>query len=91
LLGFVVSVASKSAGALLVFCYLVVAPSAGLIIGKSLATVFIVSLVISIFATIAGLFISFSLDFPASQMITIALCGLLLIASLIKRMIRISG
>jgi hypothetical protein len=53
-LGLVVSGASKVAGALLVFCYLVVAPSAALLVTRRLTTALVLSAGVTLVSTLGG-------------------------------------
>jgi len=73
-LGLAVSAASKIAGALLVFCYLVVAPSAALLIARRLWAVMLGSAVVAVFATLGGLYLSFSRDLPTNQTVAALAC-----------------
>jgi zinc transport system permease protein len=85
-LGLTISVSTKTAGLLIVFCYLVVAPTGALLIAKKLLTVLIVSVASAITCTIIGLYLSFSYDLPTNQIIAVATClwvGLTLIIKLL--------
>ncbi len=69
-----VSAASKVAGALLIFCYLVVAPSAALLLVNGFWRVMGTALIGAIVPTLVGLYWSFSRDLPANQVIALASC-----------------
>ena len=81
-LGLTVSAASKVAGALLVFCYLVAAPSAALLLSRKLWRVLAVAPAVAVVATVAGLYVSFRRDLPTNQTIAVAACALLGLAAL---------
>jgi len=76
-LGLAVSAASKVAGALLVFCYLVVAPSTGLLLSRKLWLVLMISAIAAVGATMGGLYVSFSRDLPTNQTIAASSCVVL--------------
>jgi ABC-type Mn2+/Zn2+ transport system permease subunit len=76
-LGLAVSAASKVAGALLVFCYLVVAPSAALLLSRRLGVVLGLAVLLAVASTLGGLAWAVSRDLPANQTIAVAACGLL--------------
>lgn len=79
-LGLAVSAASKVAGALLVFCYLVVAPSAALLVTRRLGWVMAVAAAAGVFATVAGLYGSIAFDLPTNQTVAVAACALFALA-----------
>lgn len=90
-LGVAVSAASKVAGALLVFCYLVVTPSAALLVSKRLWLVLVSAVVVSVVATMFGLVWSFRSDLPTNQAVAAAACGLfavVLVVVAIRRLVR---
>lgn len=78
-LGLVVAAASKAAGALLVFCYLVVPPAGALLLTRRLGRVLGLAAGLACLATLAGLAISFTADLPTNQTICLAACGILLL------------
>ncbi len=82
LLGVIVATVSKVAGALLVFCYLVVPPAMALLLSRRLAMVMTLAAVISVLITIIGLSVSFVGDLPTNQTICVVACSALLIESL---------
>ncbi len=93
-LGLAVSAASKVAGALLVFCYLVVAPSAALLLSRRLWLVLPLAALAAVAATLVGLYVSFSRDLPTNQTIAVATCVVLiaaLLASIVRRVLAIRG
>ena len=74
-LGLAVSAASKAAGALLVFCYLIVAPSAALLLSKRLWIVLILAVLFAVSSTLVGLYLSVSHeDLPMSQTLAVTTC-----------------
>jgi len=80
LLGLVVAVASKVAGTLLVFCYLIVPPTLALLLSRRLWLVMMLAVAVAIVATLAGLCISFKADLPTNQTICVTMCILLALA-----------
>lgn len=74
-LGVAVSAASKVAGALLVFCYLVVTPSSALLLSKRLWLVMLSAVLVSVAATMIGLVWSFRSDLPTNQAVAAVACG----------------
>ncbi len=68
-----VSASAKTVGAILVFSYLVIAPSAGLLVSKTLAGVMSFAVLFSVFSTIAGLYLAIVFDLPANQIIVLLL------------------
>ncbi len=83
-LGLTVSAASKVAGALLVFCYLVVAPSSALALARRLWLVFVLSGLSAALSTLIGLHWAFSHDLPANQTIAVVSCVLFGLALLVS-------
>jgi ABC-type Mn2+/Zn2+ transport system permease subunit len=75
-LGVAVSASSKVAGALLVFCFLVVTPSTALMLSKRLWLVMVSAVVVSLLATAFGLIWSFRSDLPTNQAVAASACGL---------------
>mgnify|MGYP000302067711 CR=1 FL=1 len=84
LLGLVVATASKVAGALLVFCYLVVPATVALVLARRIQTVLILATVVSAVFTLVGLAVSFAADLPTNQTICTAGCALAVTAWLIR-------
>ena len=87
-LGLAVSAASKVAGALLVFCYLVVAPSTALLLSRKLWLVLLMSVIAAVAATMSGLYVSFSRDLPTNQTIAATACvvfGCAVLISIIRK------
>jgi zinc transport system permease protein len=83
LLGLVVSGASKSGGALLVFCQLVVVPATALLLARRLWVVIGISVAVGLATTWAGLLTAYSADLPANPTIIGLSCLLLMgVASL---------
>ncbi len=76
MLGIMISAASRIAGALLIFCYLVVCPAAALVASKRIRTVLLAAPAASMSATFIGMVISFHYDLPTNQTICITSCAL---------------
>ena len=74
LLGLVVAAASKVAGALLVFCYLVLPATVALLLARRIHLVLILSAAVAAAFTLGGLAISFAADLPTNQAICAAGC-----------------
>lgn len=87
-LGIGVAAASKVAGALLVFCYLIAPPAIGLLLAKRLWLVMTLACLAAVLATLAGLGVSFTRDLPTNQTICIVTCGLLGGLSLLLPLLR---
>jgi zinc transport system permease protein len=74
-LGLAVSAASKVAGAMLVFCYLVVAPAAALVLCRRLWLVMLTAASLAVAATVCGMCWSVSADLPTNQTIAVTTCA----------------
>ncbi len=83
-LGLAVSAASKVAGAMLVFCYLVVAPAAALVLSRRLWLVMCAAAFIAIACTLLGLYESIAQDLPTNQTIAVMTCGGFVLVLLVK-------
>ncbi len=83
-LGLVVSAASKVTGAVLVFCYLVVTPSAALLLSRRLWVVLVLAPALSVIATIGGLVLSYHFDLPTNQTVSVAACILFVASALFR-------
>ncbi|MBT3290685.1 MAG: metal ABC transporter permease [Victivallales bacterium] len=79
-LGLAVSAASSVAGALLVFCYLVVAPAAALLLSRRLWLVMTLAAGIAIACTVIGMVLSFTRDLPTNQTIAVCTCAAFVVA-----------
>ena len=88
-LGLAVSAASKVAGALLVFCYLVVAPSVALLLSRRLWLVMTAAVLVATVSTMLGLYWSFSRDLPTNQTIAVTTCGGFVLVLLVGHLRRI--
>ena len=84
LLGVAVATASKTAGALLVFCYLVAPPAIALLMSRRLDRVLLLAGLAAAAGTLAGLAVSFAADLPTNQTICAVLCVLFLLALPLK-------
>ncbi len=93
LLGLVVSGASKSGGALLVFCQLVVVPATALLLARRLWAVIGTSVAVGMLTTWSGLLIAYRVDLPANPTIIGLSCLLLIAVALVRAVIdnRASG
>ena len=76
-LGMIISSAAKTAGSLLVFCYLVVPPATGLLLSRRLWAVMLLASMCGVLATFIGLTASYHWDLAGNQCIIIAACVLL--------------
>ncbi len=85
MLGIVISATSQIAGALLVFCYLVVCPATALVLSKRIRVVLLIAPVLGMAATFLGMVVSFEHDFPTNQTICIISCILFAVGAAAKR------
>lgn len=79
-LGLTVSSSTKVAGALLIFCYLVVAPAAALLLSRRFWLVISLALGGSLISTFWGMYLSFSHDLPTNQTIAVVTCTFFVLA-----------
>jgi zinc transport system permease protein len=86
LLGLVVSGASKSGGALLVFCLLVVTPATALLLARRLWAAIITAMALGVITTWAGLLAAYRIDLPANPTVIGLACLLLILVSGIRNM-----
>ncbi len=75
----VISSASKLGGMILVFCYLVIPPMAGLLLCVRLRHVFVTAQILAVFSTLAGFYVSYHYDLPVNPCIAAAGTFLLLL------------
>lgn len=87
-LSIAVSAASKTAGALLTFCFLVLPASTGLVLSNSLHAALAYTMATAIFGLFAGLFVSFAWDLPANQAIAAVSCLFFFCAWTVKACVR---
>ncbi|MBN2161448.1 MAG: metal ABC transporter permease [Pontiellaceae bacterium] len=87
-LGIVIAATSQIAGALLIFCYLVVCPATALILSKRLMVVLWIAPLMAMTATFSGMLISFHADLPTNQTICIIACLLFITGAAIKQLVR---
>jgi ABC-type Mn2+/Zn2+ transport system permease subunit len=78
-LGLVVAAASKVAGSLLVFCYLVVPAATALLLSRRLGVALILAAVFALLATVVGMSASFAADLPTNQTIVAVACAAFLV------------
>jgi ABC-type Mn2+/Zn2+ transport system permease subunit len=83
ILGLVVAAASKVAGAVLVFCYLIAPAAAALLLARRLWLVLSLAGLFAVLATLSGIALSFAADLPTNQTICATACILLLLLGLI--------
>jgi zinc transport system permease protein len=88
-LGLAVAAASKVAGALLVFCYLAVAPAAALLLARRLGSVLVAAVILAIASTLVGLYWSVSRDLPTNPSIAVVCCGCFALAAVWNGMRRV--
>ncbi|MDF7822867.1 metal ABC transporter permease [Pontiellaceae bacterium B12227] len=81
MLGVIISAASQIAGALLIFCYLVVCPATALVASKRITIVLLIAPVIAMIATFIGMVVSFRYDLPTNQTICMISCILFALIS----------
>ncbi len=86
MLGLVISATSQIAGALLVFCYLVVCPATALVLSKRMTMVMVAAPLFAMVSTFAGMVVSFNHDLPTNQTICLAACALFAIGAVLKRL-----
>jgi ABC-type Mn2+/Zn2+ transport system permease subunit len=87
-LGLAISSASKVGGAMLVFAYLVVVPSAALMLSRRLFRVISLAICLAIACTLVGLMFSFAADTPTNPTITAVLTLCFGIAATVCRVTR---
>ncbi len=88
-LGLAVSASSKTAGALLVFCYLVAAPSAALLVSRRLGSAMVIAVLVACGSTLLGLYLSFRRDLPTNQTVAATTCGCFILCLLVRGIGRI--
>jgi ABC-type Mn2+/Zn2+ transport system permease subunit len=76
-LGLTVAAASKVAGTLLVFCYLIVPPATALVLSRRIQRVLALAPAAGAAATLLGLSVSFKADLPTNQTISVVACSML--------------
>lgn len=91
MLGLVISATSQIAGALLIFCYLVVCPATALVLSKRIRIVMLTAPLFAMTATFGGMVVSFNHDLPTNQTICIASCALFVAGAIIKQTISLIG
>ncbi|VGO17606.1 High-affinity zinc uptake system membrane protein ZnuB [Pontiella desulfatans] len=90
MLGAVISATSQIAGALLVFCYLVVCPATALVLSKRIKVVLALAPLLGMLATFLGMVVSFNYDLPTNQTICIIACILFVVGAGVKRLVSLS-
>lgn len=84
-LSMVIAASSKAAGSMLVFAFLIISPSCGLILCRTMKSVIIMSALISVISTLFGLYLSLLLDFPSNQLIIAILSVVFLFSYIVKK------
>ncbi|NCB39955.1 MAG: metal ABC transporter permease [Erysipelotrichia bacterium] len=79
-LGLVVAAASRIAGVMLVFCYLVVPAATALLLSRRLLPGILLSCIFAISTTILGIMTSYQADLPPNQLIAAISCCFFVIA-----------
>ena len=87
MLGIVISATSQIAGALLIFCYLVVCPATALVLSKRIKVVMCIAPLMGMCATFLGMVVSFYQDLPTNQTICIICCIFFIVGATVKRLI----
>jgi ABC-type Mn2+/Zn2+ transport system permease subunit len=85
LLGVVVAVAMRLAGTLLVFAYLVLPGITGLMLSRHLNGIYTIAVGAATIATVAGLYLSYTMDLPTGPAIAACSFVLLLVAWVISK------
>ncbi len=85
-LGLIVAAASRIAGVMLVFCYLVVPAATALLLSGKLLRGMLLSCVFAVTTTILGIMTSYQADLPPNQLIAAVSCALFVIAIAFKQM-----
>lgn len=91
MLGLIISATSQIAGALLIFCYLIVCPATALVLSKRMHVVMVAAPFIAMAATFGGMIISFGHDLPTNQTICMCSCVLFVAGAIIKRTTSLAG
>lgn len=84
LLGLAIALAIKAVGVLLMFAFLVIPASAGLLLGQGMKATLAIAMAIAAVGVFVGIGLSFRWDFPSGPMIIAVLGGLLAVAGLAK-------
>lgn len=84
-LGLTVAAASRIAGVMLVFCYLVVPAATALLLAGHLLQGMLLAVLSASFATILGIATSYQADLPPNQLIAVISCAFLLLAFLYRQ------
>ena len=71
MLGVVISATSQIAGAILIFCFLVVSPANALVLSKRIGRVLLIAPAAAMLSTFLGMVVSFTYDLPTNQTICI--------------------
>ncbi len=87
-LALVISVASRTAGAMLVFAYLVIPASSALLLSRRIRVVMALAASIAVLATLAGLYASLVFDLPTNQLTVGFLALTLPVAGLVAPVLR---
>ncbi len=85
-LGLTVAAASRIAGVMLVFCYLVVPAATALLLARHLLQGMLLAVLAALFATVMGIATSYQADLPPNQLIAVISCAFLLLALLYRQL-----
>ncbi len=81
-LGLIVAAASRIAGVMLVFCFLVVPAATSLLISRKMLPVMILACFFAVISTVFGVMTSYQADLPPNQLIAVISCCFFVIAML---------
>lgn len=84
LLGLAIALAIKSIGVLLMFAFLVIPASLGLVVARRLAWVFVVAGASAALAVFVGIWLSYLWDFPSAPMIVAVMGGFLALGGVVR-------
>ncbi len=85
LLGLIVASASRIAGVMLVFCYLVIPAATALLLSRHLLAGMIIATIMAIVSTILGIMTSYQADLPPNQLIAVISSCMLVIAMFYRK------
>ena len=91
LLGLAIAMAIKAVGVLLMFAFLVIPATVGLLVARRVLGVFVASVLTAALAVFGGIWLSYAYDYPSGPMIVAVLGGLLAVAGLSRLGVRAVG
>lgn len=89
ILALVVAASARVTGAMLVFAYLVIAPSAALMLSRRLRRVVTIAVTIAVTSTMVGMYGALAWDLPANQLIVVLMATALVMAGIFSKIIRL--